>query len=308
MDHYCNPFSTDELQTMSRYEESSKHSGIGYSSTGDSPEKPEDEAIEIDSENEIDVEGGSQNDDEESEGEDEKVSNSDSRKRSWVWDHFTTYYVTKKQSKINEKGEKYLAEVKLRRAKCNYCPKQSSVGDYAAEPRVNGTTSMRHHIERYCKFYQGNRSKKQKVLVGDKSKGNNLVVVGFSQESVLEACVKMVVIDEMPFSTVDKMGFRLFCAVGIPLFKVPSRRTLVRTFLNMSHESKAYLKKTLSAHRICLTTDIWTSTQNTNYMVLTSHFIDHEWNMHKRIINFCVIPNHYGTTIAKLIESCLLKL
>ncbi|XP_050104865.1 zinc finger BED domain-containing protein RICESLEEPER 1-like [Malus sylvestris] len=91
MDHYCNPFSTDELQTMSRYEESSKHSGIGYSSTGDSPEKPEDEAIEIDSENEIDVEG-----DFESEGEDEKVSNSDSRKRSWVWDHFTTYYVTKK--------------------------------------------------------------------------------------------------------------------------------------------------------------------------------------------------------------------
>nr|XP_028961425.1 zinc finger BED domain-containing protein RICESLEEPER 1-like [Malus domestica] len=42
-------------------------------------------------------------------------------------------------------------------------------------------------------------------------------------------------------------------------------------------------------------------------MVLTSHFIDHEWNMHKRIINFCVIPNHYGTTIAKLIESCLLE-
>ena len=215
--------------------------------------------------------------------------------------------MTKKQSKINEKGEKYWAEVKLRRAKCNYCPKQSSVGDYAAEPRVNGTTSMRHHIERYCKFYQGNKSKKQKVLVGDKSKGNNLVAVGFSQERVLEACVKMVVIDEMPFSTVDKMGFQLFCAVGIPLFKVPSRRTLVRTFLNMSHESKAYLKKTLSAHRICLTTDTWTSTQNTNYMVLTAHFIDHEWNMHKRIINFCVIPNHYGTTIAKLIESCLLE-
>ena len=166
---------------------------------------------------------------------------------------------------------------------------------------------MRHHIERYCKFYQGNKSKKQKVLVGDKSKGNNLVAVGFSQERVLEACVKMVVIDEMPFSTVDKMGFQLFCVVGIPLFKVPSRRTLVRTFLNMSHESKAYLKKTLSAHRICLTTDTWTSTQNTNYMVLTAHFIDHEWNMHKRIINFCVIPNHYGTTIAKLIESCLLE-
>ncbi|XP_050113730.1 uncharacterized protein LOC126592023 [Malus sylvestris] len=71
MDHYCNPFSTDELQIMSRYEESSKHSGIGYSFTGDSPENPEDEA-KIDSENEIDVEGDSENDGEESEAEDEK--------------------------------------------------------------------------------------------------------------------------------------------------------------------------------------------------------------------------------------------
>ncbi|XP_050104701.1 zinc finger BED domain-containing protein RICESLEEPER 2-like [Malus sylvestris] len=42
-------------------------------------------------------------------------------------------------------------------------------------------------------------------------------------------------------------------------------------------------------------------------MVLTAHFIDHEWNMHKRIINFCVIPNHYGTIIAKFNESYLLE-
>ncbi|KAM2246368.1 hypothetical protein ACFXTI_007190 [Malus domestica] len=42
-------------------------------------------------------------------------------------------------------------------------------------------------------------------------------------------------------------------------------------------------------------------------MVLTAHFIDDEWNMHKRIINFCLIANHSGATIAKLIETCLLE-
>ncbi|KAM1011784.1 hypothetical protein ACFX2C_047087 [Malus domestica] len=245
-----------QSSNMSRFEESSKHSWVALSSTGDSPEKPEDEAIEIDPENQENVEGDPKNDGNESEGEDDAQSND---------------------------------------------------GDYAAEPRVNGTSTMKHHIEKYCRFYQGNKCKKQKVLVGDKSKDNNVVAIGFSQVNVLEACVKMVVIDEMPFSTVDKMGFRLFCAVGIPLFNVPSRRTLVRTFLNMYEEWKTSLKKNLSGHRICLTTDTWTSTQNINYMVLTAHFIDDEWNMHKRIINFCVIPNHYGTTIAKLIENCLLE-
>ena len=54
-------------------------------------------------------------------------------------------------------------------------------------------------------------------------------------------------------------------------------------------------------------TDTWTSVQNTNYMVLTAHFIDYDWKMHKRVLNFCVIPNHQGNTIGDLIESCLLQ-
>jgi len=42
-------------------------------------------------------------------------------------------------------------------------------------------------------------------------------------------------------------------------------------------------------------------------MVLTGHFIDCDWKMHKRVLNFCVIPNHQGNTIGDLIESCLLQ-
>jgi hypothetical protein len=35
--------------------------------------------------------------------------------------------------------------------------------------------------------------------------------------------------------------------------------------------------------RVCLTTDTWTLVQKLNYMVITSHFIDSDWNLHKRI-------------------------
>ncbi|XP_024162412.1 zinc finger BED domain-containing protein RICESLEEPER 2-like [Rosa chinensis] len=38
-----------------------------------------------------------------------------------------------------------------------------------------------------------------------------------------------------------------------------------------------------------------------------AHFIDSGWNLHKRILNFCVILNHKGTTIGKLLETCLLQ-
>ena len=40
-------------------------------------------------------------------------------------------------------------------------------------------------------------------------------------------------------------------------------------------------------------------------MVLTAHFIDSEWKMQKKILNFCQISNHKGEIIGKTIEACL---
>lgn len=62
-----------------------------------------------------------------------------------------------------------------------------------------------------------------------------------------------------------------------------------------------------SGTRVCLTNDCWTSIQNLNYMCITTHFNDSEWNLYKRIINFCIIPNHKGETIGGKIESCMLE-
>ncbi|KAM1606915.1 hypothetical protein ACFX1Q_027732 [Malus domestica] len=42
-------------------------------------------------------------------------------------------------------------------------------------------------------------------------------------------------------------------------------------------------------------------------MVLTTHFVDDEWNMHKRILNFYLISSHEGKGIGKLIEQCLVE-
>lgn len=129
----------------------------------------------------------------------------------------------------------------------------------------------------------------------------------FVQGDVMKACVEMIVMDELPFSFVEKRGFRRFCLVAQPLFKVPCRKTLVKDFLKLYDESKKSLKADLAHHRVCLTTDTWTSVQNFNYMVLTAHFVDSDWVMHKRVLNFCTIANHSGNSIGKMIESCLLQ-
>ncbi|BFG30968.1 hypothetical protein CerSpe_172420 [Prunus speciosa] len=181
------------------------------------------------------------------------------------------------------------------------------VGDYVVDSGKNGTSGMLNHIRKYCRYYPANVDKTQKIISGDKSQGNKLVARGFVQTDVLEACAEMIIIHELPFSFVEKKGFRKFCSVACPLFNVPSKRTIVRQFLKMYDEYRLKLKKDLRETRVCLTTDTWTSVQNCNYMVLTAHFIDSEWKMHKRVLNFCVISNHQGPTIGKLIENCLLE-
>ena len=40
-------------------------------------------------------------------------------------------------------------------------------------------------------------------------------------------------------------------------------------------------------------------------MSLTGHFIDDDWKLHKRILNFCQVEDHKGETIDRKIELCL---
>ncbi|KAL0536304.1 hypothetical protein IC582_025248 [Cucumis melo] len=42
-------------------------------------------------------------------------------------------------------------------------------------------------------------------------------------------------------------------------------------------------------------------------MIITTHFIDYEWVLHKKILSFCQVANHKGETIGRAIESCLLE-
>ena len=71
-------------------------------------------------------------------------------------------------------------------------------------------------------------------------------------------------------------------------------------------EHKKGLKKHLKNERLFLTTDTWSSIQNYNYMCITAHWINQDWKLQKQNLNFCEVTNHKGSTIGRVIESCLL--
>jgi hypothetical protein len=72
---------------------------------------------------------------------------------------------------------------------------------------------------------------------------------------------------------------------------------------------KEQLKKSLrEAESISLTTDLWTSNQNVQYMCLVAHYIDSEWNLQCRVLNFIELdPPHTGLVIAHAVFECLVE-
>ena len=108
-----------------------------------------------------------------------------------------------------------------------------------------------------------------------------------------------------PFRFVENQGFRRFCNVFQPNFNIPSCFTVAKDVSRICFEEKDKLRNALRGRRHCLTTNTWTSIQNFNYICLTCHFIDDDWKLHKRILNLCIVDNHKGKTIGKMVEFCL---
>ncbi|KAF7139229.1 hypothetical protein RHSIM_Rhsim07G0226600 [Rhododendron simsii] len=128
----------------------------------------------------------------------------------------------------------------------------------------------------------------------------------FSAEACKRALAKMIIIDELPFSFVEGEGFKHFIEVVQPMWNPPGRLVMAKQCMLVYGEEKKALKQILKHQRLCLTTDTWTSVQNLNYMCLTGHFIDENWKYQKKILNFCVVPNHKGDTLGRMVEQCLL--
>ncbi|KAH7663342.1 Tam3-transposase (Ac family) protein [Dioscorea alata] len=223
-----------------------------------------------------------------------KAKRKQMNKRSDVWKHFTEVK--------DEKG--------AIRGKCNYCDKF-----LACDTKINGTTSLRNHM-RSCMKNPTSIEARHKQLslhstmisgAADNDNVGNLTCWKFDPELIRESLSKMLIIDELPFRFVEGEGFRKFMDVACSRYKVPSRWTLSRDcyqlYLVEMMKLKTYFKK--SSQRINITTDTWTSLQRLNYMCITAHFIDSDWKLHKKILNFCPISCHKGESICREIEECL---
>ena len=131
----------------------------------------------------------------------------------------------------------------------------------------------------------------------------------FDQEAIRKSLAHMIIVDELPFKSLQREGFKKFLCVAYPRFKLPSRTTLTRDCFELYMKEKQSLTLFFRNHcqRVSITTDAWTSIQQINYMCITAHFIDDQWKLHKKIISFVPITSHKVEYIAQALDNYLLE-
>jgi hypothetical protein len=207
------------------------------------------------------------------------------RRSSPAWDHFIK-----------------LPNEAVPTAACKHCHRR-----YLCDPKTHGTSNLLAHTKTCFKNPQNDP--RQSALMFASGEGGALVAASqrFNAAACRKAIALFVILDEHAFRVVEGEGFKLLCKQLQPLLTIPSRRTVARDCFQLFVDEKLRLKEYFKSDccRVALTTDCWTSVQNLSYMTLTAHFINNDWKYEKRILSFCLVPNHKGDTIGRKIEEIL---
>ncbi|KAL3646044.1 hypothetical protein CASFOL_011224 [Castilleja foliolosa] len=135
--------------------------------------------------------------------------------------------------------------------------------------------------------------------------GGQIIAHKFDQQRLDKKCLEWIIRAEQPFGAVEHPAFITFIKDLQPKFKIPSRKKIAKGVLDLFLTEKSKILSVIGNLRVSITTDTWTSIQNINYMVVTAHFLDNDWNLHKRIINFTKITSQRGEDIGRVLDRCL---
>ncbi|XP_042752893.2 zinc finger BED domain-containing protein RICESLEEPER 2-like [Lactuca sativa] len=198
-----------------------------------------------------------------------------------------------------------------KKAQCIHCKTKLTYGD-------SGTTStLKRHLA-ICKPHKDYEEKQNllnfPLIKFDGDAGHEKLPslirpdAKYDGNKMREAIATWVLGTEQPFSVVEDDLFVHMMKTATPLFEKTNRTsTKADCFKIYEHEKKTLKALTKAASKISLTTDCWKSShQKIEYMVITGHFIDHNWRLQKRVLSFVhVPPPRTGLDIADGIYKCL---
>lgn len=200
------------------------------------------------------------------------------------------------------------------RAECRFCYKLMSYKQGGA------TSHLMRHIPK-CTPYQ-NKEPRFMTVAKMKAQANlnfgpamagdtGLPLIAtpreYDQDETRRIIAKMIIVHEYPFRMVEHTWFNVLMRYLNSSYQPIGRKTIRSECIKIYDSEREVLRKSLrSVSHISLTCDLWTSNQNLCYMSLVAHYIDKNWVMQCRVLNFIELdPPHSGDVIARAVFDCV---
>lgn len=131
----------------------------------------------------------------------------------------------------------------------------------------------------------------------------------FDQERSRHDLARMIILHGYPLSMVDHVGFKVFVRNLQPMFEVVPNSAMEISCIEIYLKEKQKINDMLSKlhSRINLAVENWFSAENEEYLCLTAHYIDENWRLDKKILNFVTLdPSHTADLLPEVIIRCLM--
>lgn len=192
------------------------------------------------------------------------------------------------------------------KAECIHCKYQLSMN------KSGSTTHLSRHIKNCVAKKISGAGQKKLAIKTTLSKAESVLSIQnfvYDQAKVREILSHMIIVHELPFNLAEYELFNLLMRTATPHYEKVSRTTTkndsVTTF---KLEKKKLMDELKCVNKISVTTDLWTSDQTVSYMVVTAHYVDSNWNLQKRTLNFCSVPPpHSGLMLCDVLHKCLVE-
>lgn len=194
------------------------------------------------------------------------------KKTSQVWEHYTELVVEEEEEGI---------VIKKKVAECNYCY------DVFVSDSKNGTSRLWNHYRSFHEESDSRNRKRGRDSFDDWK---------YDEESSLKKYHLAIIMHEYPFNYCEHEYTNDFIRSLCPKFPIKSRKTARARIMDIFHHEKKQLFDYFATQkcRFSCTMDVWTSNQNKGYLCVTGHFIDEDWNIQKRIINFMYLGGRHN--------------
>ncbi|XP_068653616.1 zinc finger BED domain-containing protein RICESLEEPER 1-like isoform X1 [Aristolochia californica] len=180
-------------------------------------------------------------------------------------------------------------------ARCKHCKKPLNGAS------KSGTTHLRKHLDA-CPSYKMLKDslpdESQLLLeAGDVDKDKDVSSspdhFKFDPEVSRLDLARMIILHEYPFSLVHHVGFKTFLENLQPYFKIMSRNTVKADCMKIFENEKKKLYQVFEKlpSRVSLTAEFWSSSKELEYIRLTAHYLDDDWKLQRRVLNFSVLED-----------------